>query len=322
MKIFFRRTLLRCFLAAAVLAVLPGCGEGEKATSNGGSSGLPTVVATTSMIADMASAIAGDSAEVIGLMGPGVDPHDYSPGASDVASLRSADVVFYNGLMLEGKMAELFDKLSDSGKSVHALGKVFSNDELIHPDDSDHHDPHIWGDAGMWARCVPVVTAAIADLIPADAEAIQQRGAALQKSYQELDAWAKERLATIPKDQRFLMTSHDAFSYFGRAYDIQVIGIQGISTSSEAGIGDIVKAVDFIKDNGIRAIFVETSTNRKAIDRISADSGAKVGGELFSDAMGEPGDMIEIDGVQFDKGTYPGMLKFNVDTVVRALSGE
>ncbi len=280
-----------------------------------------SVVATTSMIADMVRSVGGDFVDVIGLMGPGIDPHDYTPGAGDVVALNGSAAVFYNGLHLEGRMGSLFDKLADSGKPVFSVADGVAPGKLIAPDnDSQYHDPHIWGDAALWADCVRIVVEGLTDVLPAKEQMIRERGAAVAASYLALDRWVAARIATVPQERRFLLTSHDAFAYFGRAYGLEVVGVEGISTVGEAGISDIVKMIDFIVERKIPAVFIESASNPDAIRRIAKDSGAFVGGELFADATGALGDTFELDGSSVDKGTYEGMIKFNVETIVAALT--
>jgi manganese/zinc/iron transport system substrate-binding protein len=278
------------------------------------------VVATTTMVADMVKNVAGDRAEVTGLMGPGVDPHLYKATASDVTSLQRAQVIFYNGLMLEGKMADLFTRLGRTGKKVYAVTESLPEDRLLSPEEFEgHSDPHVWGDASMWALCVDTVVKGLAESDPAGRADYEKRGAAYKAELAKLHEWAVKRVAEVPAAQRILITSHDAFNYLGRAYGFQVVGVQGVSTVSEAGSADIVKVVDFIRQKRVKAIFIESSVPRAAIDRISRDSGAKIGGELFSDAMGTPGATETVAGETYDKGTYVGMLKHNINTVVEAL---
>jgi manganese/zinc/iron transport system substrate-binding protein len=281
--------------------------------------GKPTVVATTSMLADLVQTIAGDRVELHGLMGPGVDPHLYKATAADVAQLQQANLIIYNGLMLEGQMTELLGRLAN-GRRVVAVGDSLPADRLLRPDGaSGHPDPHIWGDAELWSYCIAPVAKALTELDPAGAADYAARADSYKAELLKLHAWARQRPASIPAAQRILVTSHDAFNYLGRAYGFQVIGVQGISTVAEAGLADIVKITDYIRKKQIKAIFVESSVPRATIDRISRDSGAKVGGELFSDATGTKGKMETINGETYDQGTMIGMLKHNVNTVVEAL---
>ena len=281
--------------------------------------GKPKVIATTSMLADLVRSVAGERVDVRGLMGPGVDPHLYKPTAGDVAMLQQAQLIIYNGLMLEGQMGELLGRLS-KGRSVVAVGDSLPADRLLRPDGGGHHpDPHIWGDAELWSKCVAPVTKALSALDPAGAGEYKLRGESHTQDLLKLHAWAKQRAQEVPEAKRILVTSHDAFNYLGRAYGFQVIGVQGISTVAEAGLADIVKVTDYIRQKGIKAIFVESSVPRATIDRISRDSGAKIGGELFSDATGTPGKTQTLNGESYDEGTVVGMLKHNINTVVEAL---
>lgn len=277
-------------------------------------------VCTTTMVTDMVREIGGDAVEVEGLMGPGVDPHLYKPTASDVTRLRNADVIFYSGLMLEGRMADLFTKMARLGKSVFAVTEKIPEEKLFEPPEfQGHYDPHVWGDASRWTRCIDVVLEGLKGADPSKSDAFTKRADAVRKDLAELHEWAKGRGAEVPAGDRTLVTSHDAFNYFGDAYGFEVIGVQGISTVTEAGLADVAKVVDLIRKRKIKAIFVESSVPRATIERISQDSGAKIGGELFSDAMGTPGEIEEVDGERYDLGTYVGMLKHNINTVVKAL---
>lgn len=295
---------------------LAGC----KPSAPPSSTGKPVVVATTTMIADMVRDIGGEDIEVTALMGPGVDPHLFKASAEDALKLRQASVIFYNGLMLEGRMSDMLDRLRDDGRAVYAVTQKLAHDELLQSDDGTNHpDPHVWGDAGLWTRCVDVVIEGLAKALPEKADGIAARGAKVKAGYAELHEWSKAAAASLPAESRVLITSHDAFNYFGRAYGFKVVGVQGISTVSEAGLADVAKTVDFIKANKVRAIFVESSVPHATIERIAQDSGAKIGGELFSDALGTPGDTFDLDGAKYDRGTYIGMLKSNVHTIITAL---
>lgn len=270
------------------------------------------VVATTTMISDMVVQIAGDKVNLKSLMGPGVDPHLYEPIPTDVIALVEADVIFYNGLKLEGQMTSDLKNLNGI-----ALGSVI-NKKLLKGDQS-HPDPHIWGDAEMWSKCIPLVVSSLCEKDSENAEFYKSSGRKLIESYKSLHQWGLERVKTVDAESRVLITSHDAFEYFGQAYGFKVVGLQGISTATEAGISERVKLVDFIKDNKVKAIFVESSVSPDAIKSIAEDSGVIIGGELFSDAMGEPGELGTLNGEQYDLGTYEGMIKHNINTIVEAL---
>jgi manganese/zinc/iron transport system substrate-binding protein len=310
-------TFFKRLLPVSAVLLLAGCGEPAGGPVTGGT---PRVVATTTMIADLVRAVAGDAVVVEGLMGPGVDPHLYKPSGEDARRLRDAGAIFYNGLQLEGRMAEMFERMGREGRKVVALGDAVPEAARIVPEEAGAHaDPHIWGDVGLWAGCVGAVVEGLGEVVPGQKAAFEQRGGEVKAKLLALDAWVKAQVAGVPKEKRVLITSHDAFSYFGRAYGFEVLGVQGISTVSEAGLADVAKMVDLIKQRSVKAIFVESSVPHATIERISADSGAKVGGELFSDALGTPGEMREAGGEKVDVGTYEGMIRFNVSTVVEAL---
>jgi manganese/zinc/iron transport system substrate-binding protein len=306
---------MKNFGRAAIASILccislSGCGGGGSEATDG----RLYVVTTTTMISDLVEQIAGDKARVNGLMGPGVDPHTYEPVPSDGIALREADLIFYNGLFLEGQMSQ---SLESKGDRSHALGDSIPADRLKRA--AAHPDPHIWGDASLWAGCVPGVVDALAKADPPNAAEYEQRGKVVAAQLVELHEWAKARAAEVPEAARILITSHDAFEYFGGAYGFKVVGLQGISTVGEVGIAERVKLVDYIKDHSVKAIFVESSVSHAAIESISEDAGVKVGGELFSDAMGQPGELEEVAGESYDVGTYIGMIKHNINTVVEAL---
>jgi manganese/zinc/iron transport system substrate-binding protein len=278
------------------------------------------VVTTTTMVTDMVKEIGGDRVKVVGLMGPGVDPHLYKPASGDVVKLQRAKIIFYSGLMLEGRMTDLFFRMARAGKLVYAVTEsIPEKDRLEPPEFAGHWDPHVWGDPILWSNCIVTVVDGLSKADPAGAAGYAKRGQAVVASYKAMRAWALKRIAAVPREQRILVTSHDAFNYFGQAFGFQVVAVQGLSTVTEAGLADIVKTVDFIKQKKIKAIFVESSVNPAAIKRVSKDSDVKIGGELFSDACGALGDMHEAHGEKYDVGTYIGMLKHNVNTVVDAL---
>lgn len=294
-------------LTLALAALLAACGGPQPQTPSLGV--RLQIVATTGMIADSARRIAGDAADVKALMGPGTDPHLYKATASDVTTLQRADVVLYNGLNLEGKMGDVLAALGRAGKPVVAVGDRLEKSRLLQAAQG-HPDPHIWFDVEMWADASGAIVDALVKARPEQADGFRERGAAWQKELRELHAWCLKEAETVPPERRVLVTSHDAFEYFGRAYGFDVIGLQGISTVTEAGMNDVTSLVDEIKKRKVPAVFVESSVPRAALERVSQDSGARVGGELFSDAMGAEGSA---------EGTYPGMIRHNVSTIVGAL---
>jgi manganese/zinc/iron transport system substrate-binding protein len=309
--------LISALMAGGLALGLVACrdaGAGGSTPASG--TGRIRVTTTTTMVTDLVKQVGGDRVEVQGLMGAGVDPHLYKASASDVTKLQGAEVIFYSGIFLEGKLQDVFEKMSKGGKRVLAVTDSIPKEKLLHPSDgTGHADPHVWFDVVLWAQCVDVVVKGLSETRPADKEYFTQRGDAAKKAMADLHQWALKRAGELPREKRILITSHDAFGYFGRAYGFQVVALQGISTVVEAGGADMAKLVDFIKQNKVPAIFVESSVPPATIKRISEDSGVKIGGELFSDAMGTPGQIEN----GYDLGTYEGMIKHNLDIVVNAL---
>ena len=296
--------LLLCIL-------LPGCNGSEEETE----SSKLNIVATTGMIADMVKNIGGDSVSVLALMGPGVDPHLYKATQGDLGRLQKAEVIFYNGLHLEGKMGEVFEKLGRIKKVVPVAGRLNTAMLLQDPVYKDAFDPHIWFDVALWAQTAQVVLEALVEQDPDSERYYTQNLEVYTEELDTLHNWVKEQLSTIPEDKRIMITAHDAFSYFGRAYGIEVRGLQGISTLSEFGLKDRVDLVNFIVDKEIKAVFVETSVSEKNINAIVEGCQQKghavtIGGNLYSDAMGAEGT---------PEGTYMGMVKSNVNTLVNSL---
>lgn len=283
--------------------------------------GLPanySIVTTCGMVTDIVREVAGDKARVTGLMGEGVDPHLYKPTRDDVARLLRADVVFYSGLMLEGRMTDTFLKIGRRGTPVFAVTELLDENFLLEPPElAGHTDPHVWMDVKGWMDAVRVVARSLGEVDADNAAYYRQNAGRYAAQLARLNDYAKESLASIPKERRVLITAHDAFNYFGRAYDLEVRGIQGISTESEAGVADINQLVDLLVERKIPAIFVESSVSDKNIRALVEGSKARghavrIGGRLFSDAMGRPGTY---------EGTYIGMLDHNITTITRALGG-
>ena len=272
--------------------------------------------ATTGMVADLVKQVGAERVEMGHLMGPGVDPHLYKPTSTDASRLSRADVIFYSGLMLEGRMADLFARLARSGKRVYPVTESVPEDRLLEPKEfQGHYDPHIWFDVSMWAQTVPTIVKGLSEVDPEGKEIYAKNGSALIERLDALHGWCKDLAAQLPEEKRILVTSHDAYNYFGRAYGFRVVGLQGVSTVSEAALADMANLVDFIKKQNVKAIFVESSVNPAAIRRVAEDAGVKVGGELYSDAMGNPGEVR----AGFDVGTYDGMVRYNLTTIVGAL---
>lgn len=273
------------------------------------------IVTTTGMIADIVKNIGKDSVEVLALMGPGVDPHLYKATQGDLGRLQRADIIFYNGLHLEGKMGEVFEKL-ERIKTVIPIARGIDSTFLIENTVfQGAHDPHIWFDVSLWTSTISEVTSTLIEADPDNATYYEGNASMYTAQLKTLHEWVITEIQKIPMDKRIMVTAHDAFSYFGRAYDIEVRGLQGISTLSEFGLKDRVDLVNFIVDRKIKAVFIETSVSEKNINAIVEGCKQKghnviIGGNLFSDAMGEEGS---------PEGTYIGMVKANVKTIVEAL---
>lgn len=315
------------FALGWVLAImLAGCGRpapGQMASevdeAAGGGPERFTIVTTVGMITDVVRHVAGERAEVIGLIGSGVDPHLYKPTRSDVQRLMDADVVFYNGLLLEGKMTDALIRAATSGKKVFAVTELLDEQYLLEPEQFHGlYDPHVWMDPTAWAKAVDVVRDKLTEYDPAGAATYLANATAYAAQVVELDTYAAGVLGSVAPEQRVLVTAHDAFNYFGRRFGFQVVGIQGISTESEAGVQDIERLVDLIVDRRIGAVFVESTVSQRNINALIAGAGARghtvvIGGELFSDAMGGDGTY---------EGTYVGMIDHNATVIARALGGQ
>ncbi|MBZ0271978.1 zinc ABC transporter substrate-binding protein [bacterium] len=302
--------------AVAVSALFLAAGCGKRETVPDAAAGTLKVVATTGMIADIAKRIAGDEANVTALMGPGTDPHLYKAAERDIRLLAAADLVLYNGLHLEGKMGEVLESLARK-KAVIAVAESIDESRLVKPPAfAGNFDPHVWFDVSMWSIAAARIRDALIEAKPAAREDFERRFGEVERSLAQLHEFCRSQLAMIPEDRRVLVTAHDAFGYFGKAYGIEVRGIQGISTEDEAGVGEINSLVDFLVEKKIPAVFVESSVPKKNVEALiegarSRGAVVKIGGQLFSDAMGAAGTT---------EGTYEGMVRHNVNTIVEALS--
>jgi len=298
------------FLFSYILLV-SGCNTSKEGTENS----TISIITTTGMLADAVRNIVGDSIEVEELMGPGVDPHLYKASQGDLEKLTSANLVVYNGLHLEGKMGDVLEKLSKS-KPVIAAGDAIP--DSLRRNSTQYNntfDPHIWFDVARWIIVVKHLTIELGKLYPDKKEAFNSNSRNYISKLEMLHTKAALLISKIPKEQRILITAHDAFEYFGEAYDIEVRGLQGISTVSDFGLKDITELVDFIVQKKIKAVFIETSVSARAINAVvegckSKDFDVVIGGSLYSDAMGESGT---------SEGTYIGMVNSYVETIYNAL---
>lgn len=275
------------------------------------------VVATVGMVADVVRAIGGSQVAVTQLMGPGVDPHLYKGTRDDVRAILAADIVFYSGLMLEGKLIDTLEKVSLK-KPVIEITRSLDQSSLFVSDEEGHHpDPHVWMDVSLWSACVPMIVDTLCEYDPANATEFRAAAVRYQENLAALHAYGQQIIASVPAEGRVLITSHDAFHYFGRAYGLEVFGVQGLATDSEAGLKQINSLVDTIVKRKISAVFVESSVPQKSILAVVDGAASRghqiiVGGELFSDAMGPAGTY---------EGTYIGMLDHNLTVVARSLGG-
>lgn len=314
-----RRTMLAGVLGVVCLS-LTGCQGDSAGPSAAAPDGKYLIVCTTAMVADIAQHVAGDRAQVISLFGA-VDPHTYEPTAKDIEKIRAADVVLYSGLLLEGPTQGALESAARRGKLVVPVSEVLEQKPgyLRRPDGAQTHpDPHVWHDVSAWMECSDHVAEVLADYDPEGASGYRSRSAAYREELARVDRYARERIATIPERHRVLVTAHDAFEYFSRAYGIPVRAVQGITTASEAGTDDIVQLVDYLVANDVPAVFVEETVNRDNLRAVLAGARSKgktveIGGSLYSDSMGPTGTY---------EGTYVGMIDHNVTQIVRGLGGE
>ncbi len=273
-------------------------------------------VATTGMITDIVQMVGGDRVEVAGLMGPGVDPHLYKASEGDVSKLAQADMIFYNGLHLEAGLSGVLERMHDTGTNVVAVTDGIDRSLLQAPAEfAGAYDPHVWFDVTLWMQAVERVRDAFIALDPGSTDLYQTNTTAYLAELEELDAYVRSQAETIPAEQRVLVTAHDAFNYFGRAYGFEVRGLQGISTETEASTGDVQELAGFIAEQRIPAIFIESSIPVRNVEAVQAavqsqGHDVQIGGELFSDAMGAAGTA---------EGTYVGMVRHNIDTIVQAM---
>ena len=311
-----RNSLLLSLLpgvALGVAAALAGCGDRAESAAP---DGRLDVVATTNIVADLVREIGGEYVNAEALMGPGVDPHLYKASEGDVARLTEADAIFYNGLDLEGKMADVLERLGD--RAVAVTDGLDRGVLLAPPEYEGNHDPHVWMSVGLWAEVAGYVGERLAELDPEHAAAYRQRAEAVVAELEALDAEVRGEIERVPGSQRVLVTAHDAFNYFGRAYDFEVRGLQGISTATEAGTADVQDLAAFVAEREIPALFVESSVSPRSIEAVREAVRARgfeveIGGNLYSDALGGP---------ESGADTYAGMIRHNVSTIVDALAPE
>lgn len=301
---------MRKLFLITLCLVLLGCNNTNKKSEK------LNAVTTTTMITDLVKNIGGDVIEVNGLMGAGVDPHLYKASEGDVTKLYNADVIFYNGLHLEGKLVEVFEKMELQNKKAVALADLLDKDGLIGSDYfASNYDPHVWFNIEYFKEFANQVTSTLVASDPNNAGIFEANNKIYQEKLEALEKEANSIIETLPKEKRILVTAHDAFNYFGEKYGFNVVGLQGLSTATEAGVQDVQNLSEFIIENKVKAIFVESSVPRRTIEALqqavlSKDHEVSIGGSLYSDALGDYGTI---------EGTYIGMFLYNINTIVSAL---
>jgi manganese/zinc/iron transport system substrate-binding protein len=277
------------------------------------------VIATVGMVGDVIRELTGGRIRAETLIGEGVDPHLFRPTRADIARLLGADAVFGVGHRLEGRMGDVLERVRAAGKPVVLLGESLPRERLrANPDYPDAADPHVWMDPTLWADAAEAAGAALGRLSPDQREAMGDNLGSFRARCMRLDAYAKEALAGIPQSARVLVTAHDAFSYFGARYGLDIESIQGLSTEAEANLAAIEALVSKLVDRRVPAVFAETSVPDRAVRALIEGAAARghrvvLGGNLFSDAMGRPGTY---------EGTYEGMMDHNITTIARALGAQ
>lgn len=310
-RIYMKKRFSMLIAVFMFTAIMSACSK----STGGGENDKVQVTTTIAQIADVAANVGGSHVEVTSLMGPGIDPHLYQASQGDIQKLNKADIILYNGLHLEGKMGEIFEKMSNEKPTVPVAEAIPKTKLISDPANKKAHDPHVWFDISLWMYTVDKVEEELSKLSPENKEEFAANAAAYKEKLAEMDQYAKEQVQSIPEESRVLVTAHDAFAYFGKAYGFEVMGLQGLSTDSEYGLKDVQNLVEVLTEKEIKAVFVESSISEKSIKAVVEGSkknghDVKIGGQLYSDAMGEEGS---------EEGTYLGMFKHNIDTIVSSL---
>jgi manganese/zinc/iron transport system substrate-binding protein len=301
-----------------VMSLLTACGQAAGEAEADFSQRPIRVVTTVGMIGDIVQNVGGEHVEVTNLMGPGVDPHLYKASEGDVSRMAEADIIFYNGLHLEAKMGEVLEKMEGRIRTAAVTEGIDQSELLAPPEFEGSFDPHVWFDVALWMEAAKQVRDTLVEMDPNHADHYQANAESYLAELSELHDYVEAQAEKVPGEQKVLITAHDAFNYFGRAYGFEVRGLQGISTAAEAGTADVQDLAEFIAEKKIPAIFVESSVPPRTIEAVQAAVRSRgfeveIGGELFSDAMGDP---------DTSEGTYAGMVRHNIDTIVNSLLGE
>ena len=300
------------FLLLLIASSIPACSDEPENRDDP----RPFIVTTTNFIRDAVEIIGDDKVRVISLMGPGVDPHLYRATPGDFQYMERSDLIFYNGLFLEGRLSEILDRMGDKSRAV--TGSIPTGKLISASNYGGTYDPHVWFDIELWMHAISDITEVLSEMLPDNRDEFRERKQHYFQELRDLHRYTLERIRSIPEKRRVLITAHDAFQYFSRAYGIEVRGLQGLSTATEFGIQDVTNLVSFIIDRQIPAIFVETGVSTRAIESVitgvrQRGYQVKNGGTLFSDSMGADGT---------PEGTYTGMFRHNVDTIVNALTDQ
>lgn len=301
-------------IIVGLLAIFISCEKAKEKLEKNRKNQKVKIVTTTTMLTDLVKVIGGEKVEVTGLMGEGVDPHLYSASAGDIKKLSEANLIIYGGLHLEGKMGEIFESLSVQKKKVLNVGEKLDKSKIIF-ENGNTPDPHIWFDIDLWSQSAETVEAELSKLDSKNSNYYKENLEKYKKELKDLKKYVKVRIDEIPKESRVLVTAHDAFGYFGREFELEVKAIQGVSTDSETGLKNISDLADFIVKKNIKAVFVESSIPKKSIEALqeavkSRGKEVKIGGELYSDSLGDR---------EHNTETYLKMIRANTDTIVEAL---
>lgn len=308
----------RIYIAVCLIGILIWTGCDPKGQPSAATGDKLRVVTTIGMITDVVKNVGGPRVEVTGMVAPGVDPHFYNPTPKDVQRLGAADIIFYNGLHLEAKMTDILAKMSGDTLTVAVTDAVDRNLLLTPPEYEGLYDPHLWFDVKLWMQTVGKVRDTLSEFDADNTDLYRSNAEHYLTELMELDEYVKSQVEHVPSQQRVLVTAHDCFNYFGEAYGFEVRGLQGISTATEVGIADVQELATFIVERGISAIFVESSVSPRSLEAVKAavkskGFDVKIGGVLFTDAMGNEGT---------PEGTYIGMIRYNINTIVHALIGK
>ena len=307
-----------CILTFTLIS--SSCGSKESDVLNEEKS---TIVVTTTQLKDLVSKITKSRVNIVSRMKPGIDPHTYKPTSRDILALTKADLVIYHGMMLEGRLSELLEKAEQQGiQTYNATSSLKSARIIFHGDikKNPQPDPHVWFDPEIWTTVAENFTKMICLFDPKGKSGYINNLLSFTREIEEVQKWTIKKISTIPTGKRTLVTSHDAYSYFGRSFGLEVVALQGISTLLESGLGDRAKVVDLIKEQNIPAVFIESSVNPKALNEIAKECGVSVGGELFSDALGTEATLsVGPEGNSYSANTWTGMMVHNVNTIVNSL---